>query len=774
MFSTRFRYAAWITALVMVIAVGALAVVRERAAAAANQAVKQTLAIQQSINSTLSYLKDAETGSRGFLLTGDDIFLEPFHAAETFLPQELARLRRITSDDSAQIEEVRKIERLVALRVDVSRQGVALYRAGKGDEAVALVRHGTGKRLMDSLRAASGRMLLREEKVLQAREAAVARGRTELQGLIYAAAGLLLALSVGGVWSARRGMEESARTNSRLEESEKSFRALADNASDLVRLIGERGELLYVSPSCREILGFSEAEMLAMPAQALLHEDEAPAIRHLAEESRLGGPTPAQVHRLRGKDGRFRWFETKCSIVQHAEAGPVHLQLTSRDVDARRIAEDSLRRQTAHLQSVLSSIGDGVVVADESRTIRQVNPTASAYIRQTPGEQIGSDWVETHLARQLDGVTAYDPRQGPLSLALLGQDVDELGIVFSDRNGVDRAFSVTARPILDSSAIVGCVAIYRDVTDQRRSKQELEESEQRLRVLSEASFEGVAITKAAIILDANKNFAAWFGETPATLVGRSGLSLFAAEDRELVRAAGGSAGFYEAHMVRPDGSQFPVEVRVRDATFRGEPVRISAVRDVTEKRKREEELRAQAELLRELSLKDELTGLYNRRGFTELAQQELRVCGRAKRSASVMFIDLNGMKTINDSLGHEMGDRALVATAELLRTAFREADILSRLGGDEFAVLAVDCSEEDAILVQQRLLRRAEAFNDGREPFTLRMSVGSATFAAQDGASRVKPDLAALMDEADQAMYAAKRALKMAESERRSTRTGGV
>jgi diguanylate cyclase (GGDEF)-like protein/PAS domain S-box-containing protein len=276
-------------------------------------------------------------------------------------------------------------------------------------------------------------------------------------------------------------------------------------------------------------------------------------------------------------------------------------------------------------------------------------------------------------------------------------------------------------------------------------------------MLSEASFEGVAITNAGVVVDTNSVFASWFGRSAEDLIGEQGLSLFAPDDHDLVKQMSlQSASYYEARMLRPDGSQFPVEVRGRQASFRGTPVRIAVIRDVTEKKQREAELRKHAERLKDLSLKDELSGLLNRRGLMEHGGRQLRNAVRNNKTGCLFFIDLNGMKGINDTLGHELGDRALVAAANVLRLVFRDSDVITRLGGDEFAVLASDCGEEDVAVVRERLSARSNEYNrDSGERFRLSMSVGSAVFDPT-----TSPDLDRLVEAADRCMYEQKRAVK--------------
>jgi len=115
--------------------------------------------------------------------------------------------------------------------------------------------------------------------------------------------------------------------------------------------------------------------------------------------------------------------------------------------------------------------------------------------------------------------------------------------------------------------------------------------------------------------------------------------------------------------------------------------------------------------LRELSLADELTQVYNRRGFLTVAEQQMKVAHRTKKEMALFYADLDDLKRINDTFGHETGDAALVEAAELLKDAFRDSDIVARIGGDEFAVLAIDMPEGKAAALTRRLRDRVQARN---------------------------------------------------------------
>ncbi|WP_413200571.1 GGDEF domain-containing protein, partial [Nostoc piscinale] len=167
---------------------------------------------------------------------------------------------------------------------------------------------------------------------------------------------------------------------------------------------------------------------------------------------------------------------------------------------------------------------------------------------------------------------------------------------------------------------------------------------------------------------------------------------------------------------------------------------------------------AEAEI-RRLSITDELTGLYNRRGFVILAQQQLKQIQRSQIPTGLLFIDLDGLKTINDTLGHEMGDNAITSAADLLKNTFRESDILARLGGDEFVVL-LQGRDPSSEVIQQRLQTAIKEYNQSQNrPFQLSMSMG---FQAYDPHQPLPLDQ--LITLADMKMYECKRFKKLGKN----------
>lgn len=157
-----------------------------------------------------------------------------------------------------------------------------------------------------------------------------------------------------------------------------------------------------------------------------------------------------------------------------------------------------------------------------------------------------------------------------------------------------------------------------------------------------------------------------------------------------------------------------------------------------------------------LSQTDQLTGLLNRRGFLSLTEQQLKLSTRTKNRMIFFFVDMDGMKWINDTLGHKEGDNALIEVANILKEAFRSSDIIARMGGDEFATLAIDTREGDSEIMIGRLEGLIHRHNNQENrKYNLSVSVGCSIYDPENPCS-----IDEIMAKADQLMYEQKRSKK--------------
>jgi diguanylate cyclase (GGDEF)-like protein/PAS domain S-box-containing protein len=208
------------------------------------------------------------------------------------------------------------------------------------------------------------------------------------------------------------------------------------------------------------------------------------------------------------------------------------------------------------------------------------------------------------------------------------------------------------------------------------------------------------------------------------------------------------------------GRDYPRAVRGKDGAVRYyDGILVDITKEKTSEielmaalREREKSNRERQKMIKRLesiSLTDDLTGLFNRRGFFTFAQQYIEVAGRKRTPLFLLYIDLDNLKRVNDSYGHHMGDNALIRMAQILRRTFRSSDVKGRMGGDEFAVFPIGTTQRSVESSLGRLNKAVDAFNAaGRRPFKLMISYGLAGYDPEYPST-----IEDLMVRADKLMY---------------------
>jgi diguanylate cyclase (GGDEF)-like protein len=169
-------------------------------------------------------------------------------------------------------------------------------------------------------------------------------------------------------------------------------------------------------------------------------------------------------------------------------------------------------------------------------------------------------------------------------------------------------------------------------------------------------------------------------------------------------------------------------------------------KDITGYKDMEEDLRA-------LSLTDELTGLYNRRGFFTLTDQLLKLARRQKKGIFMLYADIDNLKKINDTFGHKEGDMALIETADILKKNYRESDIIARIGGDEFVIIPIGTTGDNIDIITSRFEKSIEIYNSkSKREYNLSLSYGLTYYDPENPCS-----IDELLTQADKIMYEHKR-----------------
>jgi diguanylate cyclase (GGDEF)-like protein/PAS domain S-box-containing protein len=276
----------------------------------------------------------------------------------------------------------------------------------------------------------------------------------------------------------------------------------------------------------------------------------------------------------------------------------------------------------------------------------------------------------------------------------------------------------------------------------------LRESERRFRILASGAFEGIAITSQGKFLDVNGQLTEMLGYKQNDMIGQPVTDFIAPEDRDRVMGniKNGSESNIEHEMLRKDGSRVTVESHGQTIVQGGIPIRLTAIRDITERKQLEIELKRQAHI-------DHLTGVSNRGYFMAQAELELNRAVRYDNPLSLYMLDIDFFKKVNDSYGHKIGDLVLVKLAEVCRQTLREVDIIGRVGGEEFVILLPETNLTEATEVAERL-RESIAISrvplEGGLPLHFTVSIGVTSLISKDD------NLDVLLNRADKALYKAK------------------
>jgi diguanylate cyclase (GGDEF)-like protein/PAS domain S-box-containing protein len=409
------------------------------------------------------------------------------------------------------------------------------------------------------------------------------------------------------------------------------------------------------------------------------------------------------------------------------------IQAIVRDISERKRLEEFLNRERETFFSILQKAPYGVVLSDKDGEYLYTNPEFTIITGYTLEDvPTGKDWFYKAFPEK-------DLR-------------DKIKKVWKDdisRKGAEKVFPVVCKngnmkeinfkpTLLDDDRII---IVLSDTT-------ELNESEELFKTLADNSPVGVFIVQNGKFRFVNPHFERITGYSEDELLENDAMALVLAEDRKFARKQAllmlksERMPAYEIRVLSKTGEMKWILQSITSIQFSGKQAVLGSFVNITEKKQMEEKLR-------NMSIIDDLTRLYNRRGFFTLAAQQIKIASRNKKEMLFFFIDLDGLKSINDLFGHQEGDLAIIGAAGILRDTFREADVIGRIGGDEFAVLAVDISGMTGKILSKRLQEHIDLYNDGTpKQHKMSMSVGIAIYNPENPST-----IDELMSVADTLMY---------------------
>lgn len=293
------------------------------------------------------------------------------------------------------------------------------------------------------------------------------------------------------------------------------------------------------------------------------------------------------------------------------------------------------------------------------------------------------------------------------------------------KNGDSISLRLNSSLIIEDEKVVGALVVAEDITESRKTKAALRQSEERFRDLFDNATDIIFLVDLnGIVMSINNACETVIGYSPQEIIGKNLYSLIVPEHIDMAQSnlediiMTGTRSTSELAVIAKNGTRMELEVNARLMYQDKVPYAIQGmIRDITERKQTEEKLRF-------LGLYDSLTGLHNRAYFTE---EMRRVENGRFDPVGLIVCDLDGLKLVNDNMGHDAGDALLLVAANIMRLCFRQSDVVSRIGGDEFAVLVPNSSEENVEEAANRIRRAVRSYNLNDPPVPLSMSVGCAT-----------------------------------------------
>ena len=537
-----------------------------------------------------------------------------------------------------------------------------------------------------------------------------------------------------------------------LRESEIKYRSVLDNIEEGYYEVDLAGNFTFFNDSLCRIWEYPKKELMGLNYRQYVDEESADKFfQSFNQVFKTGKPVREFYWQITRRDGATKHLEASVSLRRDSRGAPTGFHGIMRDVTERKQMEETLRHNQEKYRAMIETIQDGYFEVDLTGAFTFVNDVICRHMRYSREELLGLG------NRQFqDRVNARKAYEAFVNVYNTGIPVKAFEMEVIRKDGTKQISEVSISLIRDSRGQpVGFRGISRDICDRKEMEESLRQSEERYRSIIEQMEDGY------FELDLAGNFT-FVNDAECRNLGYSRRELIGMNPRQYTDEKNAGALFalfnevyktgipvksYDLELVRKDGKKAFHAISaslIKGAD--GKPVGFRGIaRDVSERKSQEEQIKY-------LATHDGLTELPNRLMFNQLLSHAVQGAKRYRKQFAVMFIDLDGFKVVNDTLGHDAGDRLLREIAVRFKHTLRAVDVAARLGGDEFVVMMEDIAapEQAAVLAQRILEATGKPFGLASGECRVTASIGICVYP------EAGEDEQTLMKNADTAMYRAK------------------
>lgn len=521
----------------------------------------------------------------------------------------------------------------------------------------------------------------------------------------------------------------------KLESSEQYFRNLFENLPVACFGYDREAKIIAWNKAAGKLYGFKKEDVLGRSMfETIAQKKDYEQTMYYINEAFAGKSFDGIEWEDKSADGSIRYVYTNTYPLFDLD-GKVLMGISANiDITSQKMIAHELRASKEHLEKIMETPQNLIVELDKDMNIKMFNrgcELATGYSRR---EVIGKDWLGLFIPDRLKDVVRFvfegiknekEIVPSHYENPILTKSGEERVIFWSNTNLKD-----------EKGEIISIIAIGEDITERKKVQQRIVDSEEKYRNF----LENVPVHVG--VIDESGKFIIWnqcseqmFGFTKQEVIGKMAPRDFyetEQEAKEVIEIASRDGIFdREVNMVHKSGTKITVRLVVVPRIIDGKIVGFcDFAEDISKQRRTEKELLATKERLESIALKDPLTELYNNRYVVERLSSEFERSKRSFAPLSLLLIDLDYFKSINDSYGHDFGDKVLVQVAKLLKSGLRANDIVARWGGEEFMIILPDITSNNAAIVARKILRlfHSQGFGDEKNIVNLKCSIGLVSY----------------------------------------------